>query len=109
MTGPLIAPFPEHGIWTRLGLGRGQFLGILALSIVLFLLVGGPVWLHVHDEHFRRIALSYGIIPLAVGAALWRNRALRPGLLVGGSAVIAGLKLVITAGLLLVLAIARGR
>jgi len=109
MVGPLFAPLPEHGIWTRLGLGRGQFLGILALSVVLFVVVGGPVWLHVHDAHFFRIAISYGVIPFAVGVALWRNRALRPGLLVGGSAVIAGLKLVITAGLLLVLAIARGR
>ena len=107
--GPLFAPLPEHGIWTRLGLGRGQFLGILALSVGLFVLVGGPVWLHVHDGHFVRITLSYGVIPVAVGAALWSNRTLRPGLLIGGSAVIAGLKLVLTAGLLLVLAIARGR
>lgn len=107
--GPLFAPLPEHGIWTRLGLARGQFLGILAVSVLLFVLVGGPVWLHVHDGHFVRIAMSYGVIPVLVAMALRRNAALRPGLLMGGSAVIAGLKLLLTAGLLLAIAIARGR
>lgn len=106
---PLFAPVPEHGIWTRVGLTRTQFLGILGLAVALFVGVGGPVWLHVHDGHFLRITLSYGVIPVAVAAALWRNGTPRLGLLLGGSGVIAALKLLLTAALLLVVAIARGR
>lgn len=106
---PFFAPLPEHGIWSRVGLDRTQFLGILALSVVLFVVIDGPVWLHVHDAHFRRISLSYGVVPVAVAAALWRNGRFRIATWLGGSAVIAALKLLLTAGLLLVVAIARGR
>jgi hypothetical protein len=106
---PLFASLPERGIWTQVGLTRGQFLGILGLSVALFVVVGGPIWLHVHDGHFLRITLSYGFIPIAVAVALWRNGTLRLGLLLGASAVIAALKLLLTAGLLVVVAIARTR
>jgi hypothetical protein len=103
----LFGPLPTRGIWTPLGLTRDQFFGILTFSIALFVVVGGPVWAHVHDKHFGRIAVSYAAIPLAVALALYRNA--RLGLLpvVVASAVIALLKLIATAGLLVVLALAR--
>jgi hypothetical protein len=103
----LFGPLPERGIWTAVGLARGQFLAILALSVALFLAVGGPAWRHLHDTHFTRIAVSYAAIPLAVTLALHRNRTLRPGLLLAASAVLAGLKLLLTAGLLVAFALAR--
>jgi hypothetical protein len=106
---PFFAPFPERGIWDRVGLTRGQFLGTLGASIVLFVVVGGPVWRHVHDSHLLRIAVSYGVIPAAVGAALWWNGTPRPALLVGASAVIAAVKLVLTAAFLLAVALVGGR
>ena len=94
-------------MWTPLSLTRGQFLAILALSVLLFVFVGGPLWSHLHDSHFARIAVSYGAIPPAVGLALHRNGAWRLSLLVGASVVIAIVKLVLTAGLTVLLAIGR--
>ena len=104
---PLFGGLPEHGIWTALGLTRAQFFLILALAMTLFLFVDGPVWEHVRAHHFRRITVSYAVIPLAVTAALVRNRRGRPMLVLGASAVLAAIKLVLTAGLLVALAIAR--
>ncbi len=103
----LFGPLPTRGIWTPLGLTRIQFLAILTLSLVLFVASGGPLWTHLHDRHFGRIVLSYGVIPLAVAAALHRNGRARPLPILVASAVIALVKLVLTAGLLVVLAIAR--
>jgi hypothetical protein len=97
---------PVRGIWTALGLGRGQFFAILALSVGLFVAVGGPVWMHSHASHLLRIGISYGVIPPAVALALWRNRRLRVGLLLGASAVLALIKLVLTALLLMAIGIA---
>jgi hypothetical protein len=105
--GRFFGPLPERGPWTAVGLTRAQFAGILGLSILLFLLVDGPVWEHVRDRHFRRITISYAAIPLAVAWALARNGSLRPHLVLGASAVIALLKLVLTAGLLIALALMR--
>jgi hypothetical protein len=53
---PFISGLPEHGIWTAVGLSRGQFFGILLVSIGLFLLVGGPLWMHLREGHFARLA-----------------------------------------------------
>lgn len=50
-------------MWTTVGLTGGQFFGILLLSILLFLLLDGPAWHHLHDSHTRRILGSYGVIP----------------------------------------------
>ena len=99
--------FPARGIWTPLGLSRGQFFAILGGSIALFALVGGPVWMHLRDGHFARITVSYGAIPVAVAVALHRNG--RAGLrtIAVASAVLSLLKLVATAALLVVLALAR--
>jgi hypothetical protein len=98
---------PERGPWTAVGLSRAQFLAILALSVGLFVFVGGPVWAHVHDRHFARIAISYGVIPVAVVGALHRNGTARPALVAGATLVIALVKLILTAALLVVLALAR--
>lgn len=103
----LFGPLPTRGIWTPLGLTRDQFVAILLLSIGLFVVVGGPVWGHVHDRHFDRIAVSYAAIPLAVALALYRNARLGVLPVLVASAVIALVKLVATAGLLVVLALAR--
>lgn len=106
---PFFGALPADGIWTSLGLGRAQFFAILGLSLLLFVFVDGPVWRHVHGAHFWRITLSYGAILPAVWAALVWNRAPRLSLLLGASAVLALAKLVLTAGLLVVLALAQAR
>jgi hypothetical protein len=103
--GRFFGPLPERGPWTAVGLTRAQFVTILALSVVLFVFVDGPLWEHVRDRHFRRIALSYAAIPVAAAWALGRNRRLRPQLLLGASVVIALVKLVVTAALLVALAL----
>jgi hypothetical protein len=102
---PFFGPLPERGVWTALSLTRAQFLAILALSVALFLLVGGPLWNHLHDGHATRLVVSYAVIPLAVLAALARNRLARPLPVLVASVVIALVKLVLTAALLLVLAL----
>jgi hypothetical protein len=105
---PMLGGLPTEGLWTALGLGREQFLAILALSVLLFVFVDGPVWRHLHASHFLRIPVSYGMIPFAVAAALGWNRRASLALVIGASAAIALLKLVITAGLLVAFAIASG-
>lgn len=102
----MFGAFPTDGIWTSLGLGRAQFFAILGLSLLLFVFIDGPVWRHVHAAHFWRITLSYGAIVPAVWAALVWNRTPRLSPLLGASAVIALLKLVLTAALLVALALA---
>ncbi len=104
---PLFGPLPIHGVWTAVGLTRGQFVAILALSVALFVLVGGPVWTRLHDSHFTRLLVSYAAIPPAVWVALRRNGAARPATVFAASAVVALVKLVVTAGLLVVVALAR--
>jgi hypothetical protein len=103
---PFFGGLPEHGIWTPLGLTRAQFVLILGLALALFLFVDGPAWQHVRASHFRRITVSYAVIPVAVTAALLWNHRARPMLVIGGTAVLAAIKLVLTAGLLVALAIA---
>jgi len=98
--------FPSFGIWTPLGLGRTQFFLILGVSVALFTFVGGPAWRHLHDPHFLRIAVSYAVIPLGVGAAFAYNRDRRVGLAFAASAVIALIKLVATALLLMLFGLA---
>ncbi len=102
----LFGPLPVRGIWNAVGLERGQFLGILALSVALFLFVGGPLWRHLHEPHLSRVVVSYAVIPVAVAAALHRNGAGRVGTLVGGTLAVAALKLILTAGLVLALGVA---
>jgi hypothetical protein len=100
--GTFFGPLPRSGIWTAIALTRAQFLLILVLSVVLFVFIGGPVWAHAHESHFWRIGLSYAVIPAAVAAALHRNREARPVTIVVASAVIALVKLVVTAALLVI-------
>ena len=102
----LFAPLPTRGIWTALDLTRTQFLLILAASLLIFAFLGGPLWSHAHQSHFWRLTLSYLVIPPAVVAALWRNRKLGWLRVLVGSAVIAMVKLVLTALLLVALGIA---
>ncbi len=103
----LFGPLPTHGIWTALELTRSQFVLILMLSVGLFLLIRGPLWLHAHESHFWRINLSYAIIPVAVAVALYRNGKARPASIIVASVVIALVKLVITAVLLVVIGVAQ--
>ena len=102
-----VGALPEHGPWTAVGLTRRQFGAILAVSIALFVFVGGPVWRHVHEGHLPRVAVSYAVIPAAVAVVLHRTGELRPARLVAASAVLALVKLVITAALLVALALGR--
>ncbi len=103
---PLFGPLPLAGPWTALGLTRGQFLGILALSFGLFVVWGGPVWSHLHDGHFWRLGVSYAAIPPAVAWALHRNGGLQAARVLVASGVLALLKLVLTAGLMVLVALA---
>ncbi len=104
---PFLGTFPTDGIWTSLGLGRVQFFAILGASLALFAVVDGPVWQRVHAPHFWRIMVSYAAIPVAVACALAWNRAPRLTLFLGASAVLALVKLVLTAALLVALALAQ--
>lgn len=104
---PFFGSLPERGPWTAVGLTRGQFLAILGLSIALFVLVDGPVWAHLRDSHTVRIAVSYGIILPAVVLALRRSGSASVPLVLGASALIAAVKLLVTAALLVVFALGR--
>jgi hypothetical protein len=87
-------------------MSRAWFLGILAASVIGFLLIDGPVWEHVHDGHFRRIVLSYAMIPAGVAAAFLRRWRGRMGQMLAATAVLALAKLVLTAGMLAVIEMA---
>jgi hypothetical protein len=63
-------------------------------------------WTHLRDRHGTRLTLSYLAIPPMVAAALWRNNAFSLGRWAAASSVIALLKLVATAGLMVVLTLA---
>jgi len=69
--------------------------------------VDGPLWGHLHDHHLIRIAVSYAMIPPAVAAALTRNGKMGVLSIVTASAVIALIKLVVTAALLLLIGVAQ--
>lgn len=103
---PFFGALPERGVWTAVGLTRGQFFAILGLSVALFVFVGGPVWAHLRGGHLARIAMSYGVIPPAVAFALRHNGSARLPLILGASVVIALVKLLLTAMLLVVVALA---
>jgi hypothetical protein len=105
--GPFFGSLPQHGPWTGVGLTRGQFVAILGLSVALFVFVGGPVWTHLRDSHAIRIAVSYGIILPAVVLALRRNGSATVPLVVGASGLIAAVKLLLTAALLVAVAVGR--
>ena len=101
--GPLFAPLPVDGVWTSVGLSRGQFFLILVASSLLFLLWGEPLWKDPRGAHLGRLVASYAFIPVACAAALAWNRKLTIPTLSAASAVIALLKLLVTAGLDLVI------
>ncbi len=103
---PFFGGFPERGIWTAVNLGRGEFLGILALSLLIFALWDGPVWTHLEASHFERIMVSYAFIPLATAAALARGARLTLTAWFGATLVIGIAKLFITALLVMLLGVA---
>ena len=103
----LFGPLPTRGIWTALDLTRSQFLLILALSVGLFLFIGGPLWQHARASHFWRIGLSYAVIPFAVAVALQRNGKAHLTPIAVATLVISLLKLVLTAALLVVIGVAQ--
>jgi hypothetical protein len=84
-------------MWTAVGLTRGQFFFILTVSIVLFLFLDGPLWLHTHDSHFWRIGWSYLAILPMVWVALYRNGKAGVGMIMAASVVVGLVKLVVTA------------
>jgi hypothetical protein len=87
-------------MWTAVGLTRGQFFLILAVSIAMFLFLDGPLWLHTHESHFWRIGWSYlAIVPMA-WVALYRNGKAHLGTIVAASVVVGLVKLVVTAVIL---------
>lgn len=103
----LFAPLPVSGPWTALGLGRGQFFAILIGACLIYLFVGGPLWSHLRQNDFVRIVVSYSAIPIAVALAQRSNGKLRLSTWFAASSVIAALKLLVTAGIAVVLGISR--
>ena len=81
-------------------MSRGWFFAVLGLSVLGFVLIGGPVWRHPREGHLVRITASYLMIPPLVWAALRRERPFPLGRLAAASAVISLMKLVVTALLL---------
>ena len=100
-----IAPLPASGPWTTVGLSRGQFFGILIGACLIYLFLGGPLWLHLRQNDFVRIAVSYIVIPIAVAIAQRHAGTLRFSTWFAGSGIIAALKLLVTAGIAVVLGI----
>ena len=106
MRTPLVGPLPTYGPWSAVGLPRGQFFAILAIAVGCFVLLGGPVWRDVHGDHFARIAVSYAVIVPLVAVAFRHRRPFPVGLAVAAIAIIALAKLVVTAVLLGLVALA---
>ena len=104
---PFFSGLPATGPWQALGLTRGQFLAILAISSALFLWIGGPLWQHLRGQHGARLTWSYLAIAPMVAASLWHNRTWSVGHLIAGTGAIALLKLLATAGLMVLLTLAR--
>ena len=104
---PLIEPLriPKQGIWDVVGLGRVQFFSILAVSIFLFLFLGGPAWAAKGDPHTLRILGSYLAIPLLVGIAQWKMGTLAFRRWFEASILIVLIKLIATAILFLAVAL----
>ena len=100
-------PLPTRGVWTAVGLTRGQFFAILGVSIAMFVFLYGPIWLHTHDSHFARIVWSYLIIVPMVGWVLYRNGKARITSVLGASVVIGLVKLVVTAVILVLIGLVR--
>jgi hypothetical protein len=100
---PFFGAFPTHGIWNALSLSRGQFAGILLLSIAAFVFIDGPLWRHLEANHFRRIVVSYLSIPLLILVCQLAGRRFDLPALFGGSVVIGVLKLLATALLVLLM------
>jgi hypothetical protein len=99
-----IVQIPERGIWTVVGLGRGQFFAILLVSIFLFLVLDGPAWRHLRESHTKRIIASYGVIPVLVWVAQWKNQTLGLRFWLEAFLLIALVKFIVTAVLLVALA-----
>jgi len=106
MRTPLVGPLPTHGPWTAVGLPRGQFVAILVIAVACFVVIGGPVWRDPHGDHFVRITLSYAVIVPLVGLAFRHQRPFPVGQAVAAIATIALVKLVVTALLLGLVALA---
>jgi hypothetical protein len=85
---------------------HGPFFAILGIAVLSFVVIGGPVWRDPHGDHFARIALSYAVIVPLVGLAFRRRRPFPTGQALAAIAVIALVKLVVTAALLAVVALA---
>lgn len=104
---PFVAPFPMTGPWTSVGLTRAAFFAVLLGSTLLFLVVPSPLWTHLRDGHFTRLAVSYAVIPVAVALLLARDGRLAIGPLLRATLVLALLKLVLTTALMMAIALAR--
>lgn len=98
---------PVDGIWTSVGFTREQFLTVVSLSTFLFLFIEGPLWDHLRDSHLARVVYSYAVIPPAVAGVQYLNGKLRWGLLIAATVVVALVKLVITAVIVVAIGLTR--
>ena len=90
----LVGPLPTTGPWTAVGLTRAEFFAILGLSVLGFVVIGGPVWRQPHGSHFVRIVASYGLIVPIVALVLRREHPFPAGRVLAASALLALAKLV---------------
>ncbi len=100
---PFFGAFPERGVWNALSLSRGQFVAIIALSVLAFVFIDGPLWRHLDANHFRRIVASYGMIPLMILVCQRIGGRIDVRTLLGATIVIGVIKLLATALLVLLL------
>ncbi len=99
---PTFAPLPTKGVWTAIGLSRAAFFTIFLGASAVYVFWGGPLWSHLGEDDFVRLAISYAIIPIAVAFALVRAGNFGIATFVVATGVIAALKLVLTAVLALI-------
>ncbi len=100
---PFFGSLPTRGLWTAVGLSRAQFVAIIGVSVLAFVFIDGPLWERLDGNHFRRITLSYLAIPALIAAVQMRAGKLEAGALFGATIIIAVIKLLLTALLVLVL------
>jgi hypothetical protein len=100
-------PLPSAGPWNPAGLTGAQFWAILGFATAVFLVFGGPVWRHLRDSHVERLVVSYVVIPPAVLLALRRNRTTSLGRFIGATVLVSVAKFLLTAVLLVVIALGR--
>jgi len=101
----LYGPDPAHPTQRRkqfaptLGLSSRQSASVLAISLLVFIFLGGPLWSASRQTFPLRLFTSYLLIPVLVVSLLRWNRVFSWRTALFASAVIGGMKFIITVGI----------